>query len=544
MIYPYELPNSIKSNAEKKVFNQLYEVRDKYDIFYSKRFINRTRKEKSEYEIDFIIADKPERRSKCKAIFCIEIKGGLIEYDGDNNEWLQNGKKMDKNPDVQVSSYSHSIINRYKDISKNVPIEWALCFPDCEIPENAQLPTNLEYNKVIDARSALYIEEKLDSMIDNVKSKYSKDGCSVHEYEDFKKSILRGIGFIESLSTKFKYEDKRFIKLSNAQIDIFNLISENKNIHVSGYAGTGKTIIAIAAAQEKLDNNNTVLFLCYNRTLANKIRYRFNKYDDRIKVATYHSLAREKINAHDPSWWNKHISKDDDKFWSLEVPMKFDSVIDDNLDKYDAIIIDEGQDFKELWFESIFKFCKNDGYKYVFTDPLQDIFFRKGRLPKNNEFFNYNLKQNCRNTKNIVSYLSETVNEHIPSHHDSPSGERVSTKVFKTKEDLINTITAEITSLIKHHGVQPEQILLMPNSPINESSIDELWSVGKVPVTNLKRSGRFDKGKIHYASINLFKGLEIEILFIIDADRAPDVKTLYTQISRGKNKVYIFNLAD
>jgi hypothetical protein len=26
-----------------------------------------------------------------------------------------------------------------------------------------------------------------------------------------------------------------------------------------------------------------------------------------------------------------------------------------------------------------------------------------------------------------------------------------------------------------------------------------------------------------------------------DADRAPDVKTLYTQISRGKNKVYLYS---
>ena len=110
-----------------------------------------------------------------------------------------------------------------------------------------------------------------------------------------------------------------------------------------------------------------------------------------------------------------------------------------------------------------------------------------------------------------------------------------------SKKDLINTLIAEVTTLIKHQGVRPEQILLMPNSPINESSIDELWNVGKVSVTNLKRSGRFDEGKIHYASINLFKGLEIEILFIIDADRAPNVKTLYTQISRGKNKVYLYS---
>ena len=36
MIYPYELPGEVKSQAEKKVYNQLYEVKNRYDIFYSK----------------------------------------------------------------------------------------------------------------------------------------------------------------------------------------------------------------------------------------------------------------------------------------------------------------------------------------------------------------------------------------------------------------------------------------------------------------------------------------------------------------------------
>ena len=522
MIYPYELPNNVKSEAEKKVFNQLLTVKDKY-------------------EIDFIIADKPKRRAQCHAIFCIEIKGGLIEYDGEMNLWKQNGRKMKKPPDVQASSYAHSLMKRYDLISENVAIDWALCFPDCDLPDNIQLPINLAYDKIIDAKSTLYLDKKLEAMVETAKRDYNKKGCNVHAYESFKKDILRGINFVETLSTKFKYEDNRFVQLTDTQVDFFNHISENKNILVSGFAGTGKTVIAIAAAENKLIEGKTVLFLCYNRTLANKIRYKFDKNNDSIKVATFHSLAKSIIDEKDPSWFTQNYNKDDDEFWSLKVPMKLDSVMDDNLMKWDAIIIDEGQDFKELWFETIFKLSEKDGFKYVFGDPLQDIFSRKSILPNKNTFFNYNLKQNCRNTKRIVSTLSETVEEHIPFHEDSPDGEPVTTNTFNSKQDLINALKVEITTLIKHHGIKPEQILLMPNSSKNKSSIDSLNKIGKVPVTNLSRSGRVDEGKIHYASINLFKGLEIDILFIIDADKAPDRKTIYTQISRGKNKVYLYS---
>ena len=81
-------------------------------------------------------------------------------HDGENNFWRQNGQVMDKAPDVQASAYAHSLIKRYNMISKNVVIDWALCFPDCDIPDNTQLPTNLAYDKIIDAKSALYLDKK------------------------------------------------------------------------------------------------------------------------------------------------------------------------------------------------------------------------------------------------------------------------------------------------------------------------------------------------------------------------------------------------
>ena len=277
MIYPYQIPYNVESHAEKTIFTQLYSVKDDYDIFYSRSFLGRAPKERKEYEIDFIIAEKPKRRGKCSAIFCLEVKGGMIEYNGSKGEWLQNGSPLKKGPDKQASSASHSLVKRYPDLAREVPIEWALCFPDCELPDNTLLPPNLDYNKILDKKSSLYINHALDLMIQKTKANSNKEGCSVHVYESFKKELLRKVGFVETLSTQFKYEDKRFVELTNEQINTFNQLSSNKKILISGYAGSGKTIVAIAAAQEKINKDQRVLFLCYNRALANKIRYRFNK---------------------------------------------------------------------------------------------------------------------------------------------------------------------------------------------------------------------------------------------------------------------------
>ena len=544
MIYPYEIPDNVESHAEKAIFNQLYSVKDNYDIFYSRSFLGRAPKERKEYEIDFIIAEKPKRRGKCSAIICLEVKGGIIEYNGERSEWIQNGSPLAKGPDKQASSASHSLVKRYPVLAREVPIDWALCFPDCELPSNTPLPPNLDYNRIIDKKSILYIDHAITSMLVNAKKSYNKPGCNIHVYESFKKDLLRGIGFVETLSTKFKYEDNRFIQLTNTQVEFFNQLAENNNILVSGYAGTGKTVIAIAAAQEKLNEGKTVLFLCFNRTLANKIRYRFDKYDDRIKVATFHSLARSIIDKKEPEWFEQQQNKNDDDFWDIEVPIKLSSLMEGNDDVYDSIIIDEGQDFKERWFELIFKMCNKDGYKYVFTDPMQDIFNRNYDYQNIPDFFRINLIKNCRNTKNIVKYLSEISSLNIESHIGAPKGELVTEKIFNNENELNNQLTNDIISLIKKHGLRTDQILVMLDKDKRVSPLNGINKIGKYPFVSLNRSGRFDRDTIHFTSIRQFKGLEIDVLFLINTnilDNKESIKKLYTQISRGKNKVYLYS---
>ena len=89
MIYPHLFPESRKNeHAEKKVFERLEPLKDYYDIFYNKSFISDV--EKEEFEIDFIIAEKADRENTCNVIICLEVKGGIVEYDGINNIWLQN----------------------------------------------------------------------------------------------------------------------------------------------------------------------------------------------------------------------------------------------------------------------------------------------------------------------------------------------------------------------------------------------------------------------------------------------------------------------
>ncbi len=156
MIYPEFFTEDRKNEiTEKKVFEQLKRISDSYDIFYSRKFITDSIDKKPEYEVDFIVAI-PE-----KAIICLEVKGGIINYSGSKDEWSQNSRVMAKRPDSQASSATHALIKGFSELIGDMAVGWGLCFPDGDLSSKA-LPTSIDSNQIIDQLGVLHIDKALE----------------------------------------------------------------------------------------------------------------------------------------------------------------------------------------------------------------------------------------------------------------------------------------------------------------------------------------------------------------------------------------------
>lgn len=537
MIYPEFFPEDRTNEiAEKKVFEQLKRISDNYDIFYSRKFITDGIGKKPEYEVDFIITI-PE-----KAIICLEVKGGIINYSGSKDQWTQNSKVMSKRPDSQASSASHALIKGFSGLIGDMAIGWGLCFPDGDLSSKA-LPASIDSNQIIDQLGVLHIDKALEFLFDFVKKQNShRLGARRWMYNKFKTELLRDIGFVQVLSTRVKYNERNFIELTNTQISVFNRLKGNKNIITTGPAGSGKTIIAKTLAQDFIKEEKRVLFLCFNRTLANKIRYEFDRDEILIEVATFHSYARKIIDLYDARWWKDNSSSED--FWELDVPVKLEECLPFYQNTFDAIIIDEGQDFKELWFELIFSLGIQDSGKYIFMDEMQDIFGHFTKIPNEETFIQYNLPENCRNTKTIVNYLSEAIAQNIKSFPNSPEGEAVVIKSFTNQLEQQKFLLDEIKALVREQGINAEQILVLLNSSKADSCLGTTTKAGKLEIKALDNKGRFQRDAVNYTTINTFKGLEADIVFILDTDKIPlkqKHEKLYTEASRARHKLYVLN---
>lgn len=142
---------------------------------------------------------------------------------------------------------------------------------------------------------------------------------------------------------------------------------------ISGVAGSGKTqVMATRAVNAQVRTGGRVLLLTFNITLANYLRMRMGQVRadfrwDGINIDYYHRFFRKYANA-----TNLHV-----RFNSYDDPDFFNDVTA-RLPKFDAIFVDEVQDYKTEWLRLLQNhFLRPGGEFVVFGDPKQNIYKRE-----------------------------------------------------------------------------------------------------------------------------------------------------------------------
>ncbi len=189
----------------------------------------------------------------------------------------------------------------------------------------------------------------------------------------------------------FSPEDK--IKLLDQEQEKFaRKLGEGHRL-MFGVAGSGKTVLLIARARilAKRHPDWKILILCYNRLLKNLLLKLLNPqdYEADITIKTFHGWARSYIFNFDneirSEYQEEKVKADkEDKltlFFEFIVPkllkQLFETLGDEKI-YYDAILIDEAQDFEAEWFRCIMQVLNPKTDSLLITcDGLQGIYTRK-----------------------------------------------------------------------------------------------------------------------------------------------------------------------
>jgi hypothetical protein len=535
-MYPEVFPGAFdQNNPEFIAYETLRKLPDTYVVLYSKR-LKGGLFGKPECEIDFIVSNQRD------VVTCMEVKGGVLSYDGAQDRWLQNGQIMERSPERQATEATHALIRELADELRNANVDWVLCFPQCNLVWNLGT-TGVPRSRLIDEGRLANIGVEFSRLEQEVRTTFRRSGMRSKEAHDLIARLTRSIGFVQILGVRIAREADQIVQVTQEQCEVLSDLEVNPRIIIHGSAGTGKTILAQEFAKRLAEKGKSVLLLFFNRGIASKVRYAFEK-NSTVNVSTFSSFAKRLVEEYDGVWWEAQKDKNND-FWHLVLPSKLLELPKEQQARFDAIIVDEGQDFKPEWFEYLQTLLKPDPDSRfcVFLDEHQDIFRHWKTFPCSPAPAKKVLTKNCHNTKAIVDFLNGTYPTQTKTFEKSPIGVPVVERLVRGDIDEQTQLVRDIKHLLSNEEIRPGNIVILLNAPKEESSLRETKAIGGIPLESTYAHYDTSAKRIYYSTIEIFKGLEADIVFVLLGNRFNEneiANALYVQGSRAKHALYIY----
>lgn len=491
-----------------------------------------------EGEADFLIV-WPEM-----GILVVEIKGGTIKYDADNRGWfreLGSYSKPIKDPFEQARRNSHQIVglvsNRvYGGNSPPFSHGYAVIFPDCIY--SGALPPGADAAITLSSNDLSSIADKVARALRQWARTATPYAFSKEELGKVQRAILPAFNILPVLFRTIEEQEERLIRLTDEQIRLLAFLGDNRRVAIEGVAGSGKTMLAKRQAETFAEKGLKTLFVCFNKELANWLKQELpGELDDLVHVHHFHALCaqlcrRAGISFNPPERNSEH-------FWKEEAAYLLLDALEFIQEQYDAVVVDEAQDFYPDWWEPLEQLneAKENGFLYVFYDPAQNL-YNDGKVfvPAMGEPFR--LPTNCRNTKAISGTCSKILKREIATHPLAPEG--VSTEFITEKKHKIPpAIDSMVKQWIAVDKISCSQVVILSPNRFKNSCLNGLNKIGEQKLTFDTSEWRHGEG-ILFSTIRSFKGLEADIVILVDVVEPGSVEhfgnsDLYVACSRAKH---------
>ena len=322
---------------------------------------------------------------------------------------------------------------------------------------------------------------------------------SFHQWHRLVSALLPEFKLFRPLSSSANEVFERIQELTDEQLELLKgLYEENTRVYVSGVAGSGKTQLAIDRAVHLAREGKRVLFVCYNKHLAEHLDRSIRNGVDSdllkagLKIVHFHSLARELVEDSLIKWRPPEETKAMTQFFVEEVPELMEQaaylLMEQGAEvQYDAIVMDEAQDFHTRWWEVLqCILLKNaeDGLLFAFADPLQRLWGWAPPEPPVPFNTKYHLQRNCRNSRWIARTSMAIANTDATFFKRSLLGEKPSITKVANPASMKGIVAKTIENLTHHHNVSSSQIVLIGPRNRENGSLSETTHLAGVPITD------------------------------------------------------------
>lgn len=461
-------------------------------------------------------------------LVAIEVKGGRISREGSQNffstdRWDK--KHAIKNPVDQARNAKHTLSRAIKRHTGNSHhVAHAVVFPDCSANSTSQLGLDLEAGVLIDGDSL----GEAGTQIGELLRTDERPPMPVAEFQRICELLEPEWSLGGALGLEVMKISEAAAELTNEQHQMIQGLRANPRAVITGCAGSGKSIIALRLVAEAAASGCRVLYVCYNRLLAAHQLEVIERasLEKMPKVTTFHTLIEEWLEesgadkgpepaSGDRKGWQEYFER------TLHLALEHVAVAGE----FDAIVIDEGQDFHQSWVDHL-ELALADIDKstfYMFLDPAQNI-FQSGDPPTIEGAVFYDLKANCRTGDVLAKSIAKLLGD-PESKYGIEGGFPVEVIECSDEAGADDELRKLLHRLVHEDKVSPYDIVVQTMARVDRSrywgkDFGNLTLVGRKATTDA--APELESNEVRIATVHSLKGLETPVTIIVETEHIPE----------------------
>jgi hypothetical protein len=525
-------PATLTNNGERAVAMALALLPDSFSVYHGYLFLDRHQSPSGrsffrEGEIDFVIFD-------ChRGIIVLEVKGGTIGYDPQQGYYRVETGEFIRNPFEQARDNMHAVVDRIRQQpefrGQGLPFVrgYAVVLPHCNWA--GPLPADVQPEILLGYDDMPRLGERIEALLGLWSRRDSTLPLDESSVRGIREALQSAMSLIPVMAATVTDQDACLRQATDEQARVLEYMRTMSRVAFNGVAGSGKTLLALAQTQNFARDGKRTLLVCYNRPLADWLEGQFPaELRPQVHISTFHSLCQTTCQRVGVRFLPRANDAD---FWLYEAPDKLEEAAKQlpTEEHFDAIVVDEGQDFPSIWFPALRLLTKpqDDTFPlFWFFDPRQNLYLTHdlSALPPN-MVGPIPLIRNCRNTRKISQRCGTIVNETFGEFPGQPEGEVVREVTEVSLRDVIRAAREQVLQWTERGGrLRPNQIaILTPQEPGEE------WpkQIGTTPLGD--DFDRWRRGEcILLSPHRRFKGLEADALILADIPE-PGSKPYFTK---------------
>jgi hypothetical protein len=519
------------TNSEREVWERLVAQLRPGDVVLANV---RLTDERKDHECD-LVALMPGA-----GVVVLEVKGGSVWVDdgrwaqsrGSGTHWIDPVRQARGN----LYALRHYVESdpRWKNSSRS-RIRWghAVVVPHSDVDDGFSMPDC--------PRWAIHGKGDQGDLAERVRSipTQQETGLRVPSEDDLELiiEILRGRDLpAYDPAAVAREREREADRLTAEQATLLKVTRLLHRVEVRGGAGSGKTVLALTQAKELSRGSGgrpsqRVALLCYSIGLAEYFKREMAQANRRHRpafVGTFEELGR--------SWGAPSGSRENSEFWERQLPEHMTQLAGelDVRQRFDSIIVDEAQDFADLWWRPLLAALKDEetGGLYCYSDENQRIFARFGRPPV--PLVPLVLDHNLRNTRQIANAFGPLA----PMRMTLRGGDGAAVRFVPVSAETALDEADEQVEAMLDAGWQPQHVALITTGRRHPEQVSR---AGDTDQRDYWRSF-WENDDVFYGHVLGCKGLERRaVVLCVNQSEATDRsrERLYVGMSRATDVLVV-----